>query len=458
MSGGCCGCGGCGGAGADSLSGGAGGDTILGGAGADTIDGGDDADTVSGGDDADLIAGGAGDDVLSGDAGDDTVDGGEGSDSIDGGAGADSLSGGSGADSIEGGEGADTVDGGSGDDLIHAGADDDMVAAGSGADTVWGEGGDDSLSGDDGDDLIHGDSGEETVTIGGDFSGTITAANVASTGGGFTVTAQKLDASGQPMTPSAGDISFSDGGFGVKGGTAGPAGASTHELAQKDQAYGGPGGPDFVPRDARSGLPGQATHTNWHRPEHESTRGGVRVGARGGCLRGFRLGGGRDLREERDGGRDASARRRTRRRRHHAMGSEGAGRPGQGERRGRRGRLGAAENAGDVWAGGHSRPSSLSRPRARSQCRRYFADWIMELTEEFTLHASTGHIAMMYFDRALSTCTIEHWKWQRLAVVCLILAAKSEEREEDVPTLEQLQQRCAPSMAIVTRAKPTAVS
>ena len=63
----------------------------------------------------------------------------------------------------------------------------------------------------------------------------------------------------------------------------------------------------------------------------------------------------------------------------------------------------------------------------------------MELTEEFTLHHSTGHIAMMYFDRALSTCTIEHWKWQRLAVVCLILAAKSEEREEDVPTLEQLQ-------------------
>ena len=48
-----------------------------------------------------------------------------------------------------------------------------------------------------------------------------------------------------------------------------------------------------------------------------------------------------------------------------------------------------------------------------------------------TLHASTGHIAMMYFDRALSTCTIEHWKWQRLAVVCLILAAKSEEREEE---------------------------
>ena len=46
---------------------------------------------------------------------------------------------------------------------------------------------------------------------------------------------------------------------------------------------------------------------------------------------------------------------------------------------------------------------------------------------------------MMYFDRALSTCTIEHWKWQRLAVVRLILAAKSEEREEDVPTLEQLQ-------------------
>ena len=67
---------------------------------------------------------------------------------------------------------------------------------------------------------------------------------------------------------------------------------------------------------------------------------------------------------------DASACRRTRRRRHHAMGSEGAGRPGQGERRGRRGRLGAAENAGDVWAGGHSRPSSLP-VRARAwRCAR----------------------------------------------------------------------------------------
>ena len=50
-------------------------------------------------------------------------------------------------------------------------------------------------------------------------------------------------------------------GGGRNSGTTNAAGTTTHELAQKDQAFGGPGGPDHVPRGVRSGLPNQA-HTH----------------------------------------------------------------------------------------------------------------------------------------------------------------------------------------------------
>ena len=63
---------------------------------------------------------------------------------------------------------------------------------------------------------------------------------------------------GAPPRPAS-TRSSSPRGSGRGGGGSSPAaGSTTHELAQKDQAFGGPGGPDYVPRNVRSGLPAQA--------------------------------------------------------------------------------------------------------------------------------------------------------------------------------------------------------
>ncbi|MFC3230920.1 hypothetical protein ACFOGJ_26985, partial [Marinibaculum pumilum] len=111
--------------------------------------------------------------------------------------------------------GHDTVSGGAGDDSLYGDAGDDVLTGGAGADAV--EGG-------EGADLIRGDLPADGGSVGpSDFSGTITAANVQSTGSGFTVTAQRLDGNGQPMEPDAGDISLDGGGFGVSGGNTGPS-------------------------------------------------------------------------------------------------------------------------------------------------------------------------------------------------------------------------------------------
>ena len=73
--------------------------------------------------------------------------------------------------------------------------------------------------------------------------------------------------------------------------------------------------------------------------------------------------------------------------------------------------------------------------RCVPQSRRFYVDWICELAEEFRLHTTTGHVAVHYFDRALQICKVQASEWQLLALTCLRLSAKFEEKEEAVPSL-----------------------
>ena len=66
-------------------------------------------------------------------------------------------------------------------------------------------------------------------------------------------------------------------------------------------------------------------------------------------------------------------------------------------------------------------------------------DWIAETSEDLTLDIATVHVAALYLDRVLlkahnhsARCLIPRHLWQLVAMVCLRVAGKFEEREEDV--------------------------
>lgn len=73
-------------------------------------------------------------------------------------------------------------------------------------------------------------------------------------------------------------------------------------------------------------------------------------------------------------------------------------------------------------------------------CYRYLVDWIAETSEDLRLDCTTVHVAALYLDRVLlkahdsesGRCSIQRHLWQLLAMVCLRIAGKFEEREEDV--------------------------
>ena len=67
-------------------------------------------------------------------------------------------------------------------------------------------------------------------------------------------------------------------------------------------------------------------------------------------------------------------------------------------------------------------------------------DWIAETSEDLKLDITTVHVAALYLDRVLlkahdassGRCLIPRHLWQLVAMVCLRVAGKFEEREEDV--------------------------
>jgi hypothetical protein len=72
---------------------------------------------------------------------------------------------------------------------------------------------------------------------------------------------------------------------------------------------------------------------------------------------------------------------------------------------------------------------------------RYLVDWLAETSEELRFQTATVHVAASFLDRVLikandvssgGRCSIPKHLWQLVAMVCLRIAGKFEEREEDV--------------------------
>ena len=71
---------------------------------------------------------------------------------------------------------------------------------------------------------------------------------------------------------------------------------------------------------------------------------------------------------------------------------------------------------------------------------RYLVDWIAETSDDLRLDCATVHVAAFFLDRVLlhahddasGRCQVPKHLWQLVAMVCLRIAGKFEEREEDV--------------------------
>eukprot|EP00522_Entomoneis_paludosa_P003318 CAMPEP_0172471898 /NCGR_PEP_ID=MMETSP1065-20121228/68057_1 /TAXON_ID=265537 /ORGANISM="Amphiprora paludosa, Strain CCMP125" /LENGTH=334 /DNA_ID=CAMNT_0013230013 /DNA_START=424 /DNA_END=1428 /DNA_ORIENTATION=- len=70
--------------------------------------------------------------------------------------------------------------------------------------------------------------------------------------------------------------------------------------------------------------------------------------------------------------------------------------------------------------------------------RRYLVDWMSDIGEQFRLHSTTIHVAVLYLDKIFRSSEIPRSQWQLLATACLSVAAKYEEAEEHCPPIPDL--------------------
>eukprot|EP00457_Paulinella_chromatophora_P007926 gb/GEZN01007952.1/.p1 GENE.gb/GEZN01007952.1/~~gb/GEZN01007952.1/.p1 ORF type:complete len:407 (-),score=34.21 gb/GEZN01007952.1/:225-1445(-) len=76
--------------------------------------------------------------------------------------------------------------------------------------------------------------------------------------------------------------------------------------------------------------------------------------------------------------------------------------------------------------------------------RRVVVEWMCEVGEEFHFSTTTTHMATKYLDRLLGTLDVPKVRIQLVAMACILVAAKFDEPDEMLPTLEDLNE-CAES-------------
>ncbi|KAB1271100.1 Cyclin-J [Camelus dromedarius] len=82
--------------------------------------------------------------------------------------------------------------------------------------------------------------------------------------------------------------------------------------------------------------------------------------------------------------------------------------------------------------------------------RRYFADLIAIVSNRFTLCPSARHLAVYLLDLFMDRYDISIQQLHLVALSCLLLASKFEEKEDSVPKLEQLNSLgCMTNMNLV---------
>ncbi|CAK6949176.1 G1/S-specific cyclin-E2-like [Scomber scombrus] len=94
------------------------------------------------------------------------------------------------------------------------------------------------------------------------------------------------------------------------------------------------------------------------------------------------------------------------------------------------------ESSEDVWVKmvvkeqnyRHSKSFMLKHPRIQPRMRSILLDWLIEVSEAYTLHRQTFYLAQDYFDRFMLTQNnIEKGMLQLIGITCLFIAAKMEE-------------------------------
>jgi hypothetical protein len=64
---------------------------------------------------------------------------------------------------------------------------------------------------------------------------------------------------------------------------------------------------------------------------------------------------------------------------------------------------------------------------------------MIDVCEYFNMHPTTTHGAMAYLDRLQPNEKFSRFEWQMLAICCILISAKYNESEEDVPDIATLQ-------------------
>lgn len=71
--------------------------------------------------------------------------------------------------------------------------------------------------------------------------------------------------------------------------------------------------------------------------------------------------------------------------------------------------------------------------------RKVVAEWMVDVCDYFTLHATTTHAAIAYLDRLQPNERFSRFEWQMLAISCILIASKYNECESHVPDLSTLE-------------------
>jgi len=72
--------------------------------------------------------------------------------------------------------------------------------------------------------------------------------------------------------------------------------------------------------------------------------------------------------------------------------------------------------------------------------RRVIVDWLCEVGDEYQLSPTTVHMAVHYLDRILGSVDVAKKQLQLVSMCCILIAAKYEEKDDHVPSVEDLNQ------------------
>lgn len=93
-----------------------------------------------------------------------------------------------------------------------------------------------------------------------------------------------------------------------------------------------------------------------------------------------------------------------------------------------------------------------THPETYARFRTAVVEWMLDVADYFRLHATTAHLAAAFLDRLQPSDKFTQKEWQLLAVCCIIISAKYNECEDQVPdlyTMEEITKQRLPNETIL---------